>query len=55
MEKLPVFKQAQHAGQAVKQGPCLEVILTGDAVDLTRLPIQHCWPGDVGPHCWTGD
>ncbi len=26
-----------------------EVILEGDDVDLTQLPIQHCWPGDVAP------
>ena len=23
-------------------------VLEGDDVDLARLPIQHCWPGDVG-------
>ena len=26
-----------------------EVILEGDDVDLTQLPIQHCWPGDIAP------
>ena len=31
------------------QAPCQEVVLTGDAVDLTRLPILHCWPDDGGP------
>jgi 4-hydroxy-3-polyprenylbenzoate decarboxylase len=31
------------------RAPCQEVVLTGDAVDLTRLPILHCWPDDGGP------
>ncbi|HVY03343.1 MAG TPA: UbiD family decarboxylase [Caulobacterales bacterium] len=33
----------------VAHGPCQEVVLTGDEVDLGRLPIQTCWPGDAGP------
>ena len=28
---------------------CQEIVLTGDEADLTQLPIQHCWPGDVAP------
>ena len=31
-----------------KRPPCQEVILTGESVDLTRLPILHCWPKDAG-------
>ncbi len=27
-------------------GPCQEVVLTGDRVDLTTLPIMRCWPHD---------
>ncbi len=30
-------------------GPCREVVIEGDAVDLSRWPIQTCWPGDAGP------
>src|SRR5215203_3624489 len=26
-----------------------DVVLEGDDVDLDRLPIQHCWPGDPAP------
>jgi 4-hydroxy-3-polyprenylbenzoate decarboxylase len=33
----------------VRSGPCQEVILTGDEVDLDLLPIQTCWPGDAAP------
>lgn len=34
---------------AVRRPPCQEVVWTGAEVDLGRLPIQHCWPGDVAP------
>src|SRR5690606_2015283 len=29
--------------------PCQEVVLTGDRVDLTQLPVQTCWPGEPAP------
>src|SRR5579872_3212064 len=29
-------------------GRCQEIVATGDEVDLTRLPILHCWPQDGG-------
>src|SRR5213082_335857 len=35
--------------KTVKKGACQEVVLTGDDVDLTKLPIQRCWPGDPAP------
>lgn len=33
----------------VSRPPCQEVVHTGDAIDLTRLPIQWCWPGEPAP------
>jgi 4-hydroxy-3-polyprenylbenzoate decarboxylase len=33
----------------LRSAPCQEVILNGDEIDLGRLPIQTCWPGDAGP------
>jgi 4-hydroxy-3-polyprenylbenzoate decarboxylase len=27
-------------------GACQDVVITGDAIDLTRLPIIRCWPHD---------
>ena len=33
----------------VRQAACQEVVLEGSDVDLTRLPVQTCWPGDAGP------
>src|SRR5213076_610523 len=35
--------------KTVKKGACQEIVLTGDDVDLTKLPIQRCWPGDPAP------
>ncbi len=29
--------------------PCQDVVWEGKDVDLSRLPIQHCWPGDIAP------
>ena len=28
---------------------CQDVVWEGQDVDLSRLPVQHCWPGDVAP------
>jgi 4-hydroxy-3-polyprenylbenzoate decarboxylase len=28
---------------------CQEIVLTGDDIDLGRLPVQTCWPGEPGP------
>jgi 4-hydroxy-3-polyprenylbenzoate decarboxylase len=33
----------------VRRGASQEVVLTGEDVDLSRLPVQTCWPGDAGP------
>jgi 4-hydroxy-3-polyprenylbenzoate decarboxylase len=32
-----------------KTAPCQEVVHLGDAADLRRLPVLHCWPKDGGP------
>jgi len=37
------------APSMVRRPPCQEAVVEGDAVDLSALPIQHCWPGDVAP------
>src|SRR5690606_11878261 len=28
---------------------CQGIVQEGDAVDLSKLPVQTCWPGDVSP------
>jgi 4-hydroxy-3-polyprenylbenzoate decarboxylase len=49
-EKWPVLKQLLNmAPKQVASAPCQEVIREGADVDLARLPIQTCWPGDAGP------
>ena len=49
-EKLPVFRQVLNmSAKSVGKAPCQEVVIEGRDVDLARLPIQHCWPGDVAP------
>jgi 4-hydroxy-3-polyprenylbenzoate decarboxylase len=35
--------------KTVRSGPAQEVVLEGDDVDLSRLPVQTCWPDDGGP------
>ena len=48
--KLPIFKKVlSMAPKVLKDAPCQEVIEEGDDVDLGKLPVQTCWPGDVGP------
>jgi len=37
------------APSTVRRPPCQELVVEGNEVDLSRLPIQHCWPGDVAP------
>ena len=49
-DKLPIFKQVLNmAPKLVNRPPCQQVITSGEDVDLTQLPIQTCWPGDVAP------
>ncbi|WP_337841802.1 4-hydroxy-3-polyprenylbenzoate decarboxylase [Rheinheimera sp.] len=49
-DKLPVFKQVLNMpAKQVRKAPCQQVVLSGDQVDLTKLPVMTCWPGDVAP------
>ena len=49
--KLPLLKQAlwDMAPKSVSGAPCQQQVREGDAVDLSALPIQTCWPDDAGP------
>jgi 4-hydroxy-3-polyprenylbenzoate decarboxylase len=38
-----------HAAQDGEEGAVQEVVLKGDQIDLTALPIQTCWPGEPAP------
>ena len=47
---LPLVKQVlSMKPKTVKTAPVQEVVLTGDDIDLSRLPIQTCWPGKPAP------
>ena len=32
----------------VRSAPCQQVVVEGADIDLGRLPVQTCWPGDAG-------
>jgi len=49
-DKLPIYKQVLNmAPKLVKKAACQAFVIKGDDVDLSKLPIQTCWPGDAGP------
>ncbi len=47
---LPIFKKVLDMAPKVRRSaPCQEEEIPREEVDLSRLPIQTCWPGDAGP------
>ena len=49
-DKLPLLKSVlAMEPRAVTRAPCQETVLEGSDVDLGRLPVQTCWPGDAAP------
>ncbi len=49
-DKLPVLKQVLNmAPRELSRARCQDIVWEGKDVDLGRLPIQTCWPGDAGP------
>ena len=47
---LPIFKKVlDMAPKTVSRAACQHTIIDSNDVDLSRYPIQHCWPGDAGP------
>jgi len=50
MDKLPLFRKVlDMAPKEVRHASCRDVVWEGRDVDLGRLPVQTCWPGDAGP------
>ena len=50
LELLPLLKTVMTmAPKAVSSGPCHEVVWKGDEIDLGKLPVQTCWPGEPAP------
>ncbi len=49
-QKLPLVKEIlKMAPRTARSGPCQDVVLEGNDVDLGMWPIQTCWPEDAGP------
>ena len=47
---LPLAKTAlDMRPKTVSRAPCQQVVLKGADIDLTRLPVQGCWPGEPAP------
>ncbi len=50
MKTLPIYKKIlDMSPKRVKKPLCREIVYRGDEVDLAKLPVQTCWPGDAGP------
>jgi 4-hydroxy-3-polyprenylbenzoate decarboxylase len=47
-EKLPIFKQVMNMAPRIVSNPVCQQNIH-EQVDLSRLPIQTCWPADVAP------
>ena len=49
-DKLPILKQVLNmAPKVLTSAPCQDIVWEGNDVDLYKLPIQTCWPEDIGP------
>ena len=47
---MPILKTLHAMSpKTISKAPVHEVVLEGDEVDLSRLPIQTCWPGEPAP------
>ena len=47
---LPIFRKVlDMAPKTVRSAACQARVREGAEVDLSRLPVQTCWPGDAGP------
>jgi 4-hydroxy-3-polyprenylbenzoate decarboxylase len=50
LEMLPLLKSVMTMRpKTVGSPPCQEVVLQGADIDLARLPVQTCWPGEPAP------
>ncbi len=50
LSNLPKLRDAMNLPpRHVKTAPAQEVVWRGDEVDLSKIPVLKCWPGDGGP------
>jgi 4-hydroxy-3-polyprenylbenzoate decarboxylase len=49
-EMLPLARTAMAMRpKTVSHPPCQEIVLRGEEIDLSALPVQSCWPGEPAP------
>ena len=49
-DKLPILKQVLNmAPKVLTNAPCQDIVWESKDIDLYKLPIQTCWPEDIGP------
>ncbi|GAB2528196.1 4-hydroxy-3-polyprenylbenzoate decarboxylase [Microbulbifer agarilyticus] len=49
-QKLPIFKQVMNMGpKIVSKADSQQIEIEAGDIDLSKLPIQTCWPGDAAP------
>ncbi|HTO40304.1 MAG TPA: UbiD family decarboxylase, partial [Rhizomicrobium sp.] len=50
MDLLPLARTAMTMREKTVSSPaCQQIVWRGDDIDLSRLPIQTCWPGEPAP------
>jgi 4-hydroxy-3-polyprenylbenzoate decarboxylase len=50
LDMLPLLRSVMAMKpKIVGSAPCQEIVLEGSDIDLGRLPIQTCWPGEPAP------
>jgi len=50
VDMLPLMRRVMAMKpRSVSRAPCQEVVLEGGDIDLGRLPVQTCWPGEPAP------
>jgi 4-hydroxy-3-polyprenylbenzoate decarboxylase len=50
LDKLPLLKTAMTMRpKTVSAAPCQEIVWQGADIDLAKLPVQTCWPGEPAP------
>ncbi|NQV21218.1 MAG: UbiD family decarboxylase [Rhodospirillales bacterium] len=50
LDMLPLAKTVMTMKpKTVRTAPCQEVVIKGDDIDLSMLPVQTCWPGEPAP------
>jgi 4-hydroxy-3-polyprenylbenzoate decarboxylase len=50
LDMLPMLKTVMAMKpRTLGHAPCQEIVLTGNDIDLGKLPVQTCWPGEPAP------